>query len=255
MINIDILRGDSKTFTLTINDNANQPVDLSQYDGIFMDLSASPVVPTQTVKLSLGSGLSIAGNVLTIQLTEEQTSILRANKYYSDLKFVGSGGITTFAKIEFSVSGTATKIPSDSISPVVIVDKWVYKIDTVMVGNSETSYNVLNSGEFVVYGLTSNLNNQVANLQYIEISSVSNNGTSYVQYFGEHAVATAIGVSTPYAGTLQIIDTVGNSLLYNVVGQYFSSEDRIQLDINYVMGNGDIAPNDEVQIIFNLVTI
>jgi len=253
MINIDIQRGDSSTFTLTFNDAQNQPINLAQYDSIQMDLSASPVVPTQNVKLNLDNGLSVSGSVLTISLTPDQTFSLRGNKYYSDLKFIDNGEVKTMVKIEYKVVGTSTKTNSTTVTEVVVIDKWVHHIDTLLTGNSATAFSTLNSGQFVVYGLNGNLTNELAGFQYIEISSMSNNGTSYIDYFAQHAVVTGVGQSISYNGTIEFIDTNGNSLVFAVIGQYQATEDRIQFDIQYQSGNGVILPDDEVQIIFNLI--
>lgn len=254
MININIKRGDSSTFTLTFTDSNNTPLDLSIYDAIYADLSTSPSVQTETLKLSLGNGLSVTNNVLTFSLLPTQSFMLTSKKYYSDVKVVQGGNITTLVKIEFNVESTSTLVNHNIVAPTPApIDTWVYTIDLTNTGNSATAFNTVEPGQFVVYGTTGDLTNALTGLQYIEISSVSNNGTSYVDYFAEHEVVTGIGASVIYGGTVEIIDTLGNSLLYNVVGQYQSTEDRIQLDIQYVSGDGVIVPGDDVQIIFNLI--
>jgi hypothetical protein len=108
MINIKIKRGDSVSFTLTFTDSDDLPIDLSQFQGIYADLSTSPVVPTEDIKLSLGSGLEIQGNILGIYLTPVQTFSLIHYKYYSDVKFKSGETLYTVAYIVFDVESTAT---------------------------------------------------------------------------------------------------------------------------------------------------
>lgn len=108
MINIKIKRGDSLNFTLTFTDSEGDPVDLSQFEGIYVDISTSPTVPTEDIKLELGNGLEINDNILGFNLTPVQTFSLVFFTYYTDIKFKLGNTLNTVVKIKFDVEQTST---------------------------------------------------------------------------------------------------------------------------------------------------
>lgn len=76
-LNIPLIRGDDKQFTLTFTDGDNVPIDLSGYL-IKMEIRqgglSSPPIETK----SPGEGITVSGNVMTI-IIEENDAIYQRN--------------------------------------------------------------------------------------------------------------------------------------------------------------------------------
>jgi hypothetical protein len=92
-LNIPLVRGDDKEFTLTFTDGDSNPIDLTGYD-IKMEvrqggMSYAPVSVKQP-----GSGMGVNGNVLTLSFIETDAVYQRDYGILSyDIAFT-SGGIT-----------------------------------------------------------------------------------------------------------------------------------------------------------------
>ncbi|MCH7396574.1 hypothetical protein MM236_01180 [Belliella sp. DSM 107340] len=111
MININIKRGDSISFTLTFVDVNEDIINLNNYDNIYADISSSPTHPTQTIKLTLGNRLEINNdNILVIKLTSKDTFKLDKNRYYSDVKVKKNDDEFTIASITYNVNSTSTNL-------------------------------------------------------------------------------------------------------------------------------------------------
>lgn len=110
MVQINIKKGNDKSFQLTFTDSLSQPIDLSNYNNIYLDISASPIVPTENIKLSLGNGITVNNNILTVEINNIQTQNLFQQNYYGDLKVKNGELISTLVKFIFNVELTSTKV-------------------------------------------------------------------------------------------------------------------------------------------------
>lgn len=100
--NFRLYKGDTFTRVITVTDENSDPFDFTGASLAFTikeHPSASAVLA-----LSIGSGISIASNVVTITATAAQTADLLIKRYVYDFKITSSGGaISTWMLGGFSV--------------------------------------------------------------------------------------------------------------------------------------------------------
>ncbi len=99
-----LYQGDTFTRSITVLDGAGDAFDFTgaSLDFIIKERAGG----SNTLALEIGSGISVAANVITITVTAAQTAALSIKRYVYDLKFTSSGGaITTWMIGGFNVEG------------------------------------------------------------------------------------------------------------------------------------------------------
>ncbi len=89
----ELYKGDTFTRSITVTDGEGDPFD-------FTGASLSFIIKetkggSNVLALSIGSGISISTNVITITVSAAQTASLAIKRYVYDLKFTSSGGAVT----------------------------------------------------------------------------------------------------------------------------------------------------------------
>lgn len=90
LLDIQLVQGDSKEFVFAFNDDAGDPLPLAGYS-VRMDIKSEDKLSAPAVlEKTLGSGLSVADNSLTISFGAE-TKPLKLDTYYYDILFSKDG--------------------------------------------------------------------------------------------------------------------------------------------------------------------
>jgi|SRR5690606_155782 len=90
LFDVQIVQGDSKELVMAFNDDAGEPLPLDGYT-IRMDIkSENKLSAPAVVQKTIGTGLAIDVNNLTISFGDE-TKPLRLDTYYYDILFAKDG--------------------------------------------------------------------------------------------------------------------------------------------------------------------
>jgi len=101
--NFRLYKGDTFTRTITVTDGAKAPFNFSGASLTFT-VKDTPGAASNVAQLTIGSGITVASNVITITMSAATTAALSLKRYVYDLKFTSSGGaITTWMLGGFSV--------------------------------------------------------------------------------------------------------------------------------------------------------
>ncbi len=111
MIQIELTKGIDNEFTLTFTNEDESPIDLTEFDDIFLDISASPIVTTERLKLSIDNGISIFNeNILAVNILKAQTKDLIQKKYYGDVIYLNDNIYSKLTQLEFNITFSSTNI-------------------------------------------------------------------------------------------------------------------------------------------------
>ncbi|NHE57950.1 hypothetical protein [Cyclobacterium plantarum] len=112
-LQLNITRGDSKSFQLNFFDENENPLDIqNNYDGVYLDISSNPTRQTEEIKLDLQNGISfgLSSNQVVFTISYLQTQLLYLPKYYGDVKLKNGSVVKTYFRIIFSNLQSTTKI-------------------------------------------------------------------------------------------------------------------------------------------------
>lgn len=90
--NFRMYKGDSVSWTLTVLDGAGSPFD---FTGATLALTVQTKFSdtANVFQLTVGSGITVASNVLTFTISKAISDTLSVRRYVYDLQYTSSGGV------------------------------------------------------------------------------------------------------------------------------------------------------------------
>lgn len=113
VLNIGNVQGNYRSIELVFTDGSNNPIDLTTYQGIRMEIKEMfSVQYTPFLTFTVGSGLVISGgsnNVMTFEL-DEAFWLSQVKKWVYDITFLINGERYTYIRGEITNDLTASKL-------------------------------------------------------------------------------------------------------------------------------------------------
>lgn len=111
ILNLTLPQGSTWDVSLTYNDSAGSPVNLSNYTAS-MQVRNSYKSPTTILSLTNSSGITLGGSAgtISIDIPASVSQTVAAEKYVYDLELTSSGGtVTRLVQGTFTVTPEVTK--------------------------------------------------------------------------------------------------------------------------------------------------